>query len=245
MSTPPATADRRSGLVNVFDIIVAPGAAFERLRIAPSWGWAFLVASLLGIAGFLLMEPAQLHALDKTGPAMYAAMPQIAKLPPDKQAAMIEQNLKFAHIGIQLGPLFVPVIFLLGGLLSSIFMLIGNAIGGGDGSFKKFFALSMTLNVIGGLGLLLTGIIVMLRGADNFETQAAIQRALPSLAILAPGAPLKLAAFLGSLNIAALWSTALSALGMIAVARIKPPVAWTVAIIVLLGSALLAASFAQ
>lgn len=239
MSSP--TVDRRSGLANVVDIVIAPGSAFARLRVVPAWGWAFVVATLLGVAGFLLMEPAQLHALEKSGPAMYGAMPQIAKLPPEKQSAAIAQSIQFGRVFTQLGWITVPFFFLIGAAIAAVFMLVANAIGHGDGSFKKYFALAMLIDVVSGLGLLLTGIIATVRGADSFDQVGSVARALPSLALVAPGASSKLATFLGALSVTSLWATALTALGMIAVGHVSARVAWIVAILMLLGAAGLAA----
>ena len=80
MSTSPDTVGARPGLSNIVDIIVSPNAAFDRLRAVPTWGWAFLVATLLGIAGAIVIGPAVAHALDASMPAQLAANPQIAKL---------------------------------------------------------------------------------------------------------------------------------------------------------------------
>jgi Yip1 domain len=235
---------RRSSFANIVDIVIDPNAAFARLREVPAWGWAFVVGTLLGIAGFLLMEPASLHAFEKSMPATYAAMPQVAQLPADKQPAVIAQYMSFGRTLTQLTWVAVPLIFLVSSLISAVVMLIANAIGHGDGSFKKFFALSMLISMIGGLALLLTGVIAIVRGADSFETTGAVQRALPNLAMLAPNAPHKLETFLGTITIAALWSTALTALGMIGVARISRPVAWTAAILMLFVIAAFTAAFA-
>jgi hypothetical protein len=246
LSTPPASAAdrRRSSFANIVDIVIDPSAAFARLRDVPTWGWAFVVATLLGIAGFLLMEPASVHAFDKSMPAVYAATPQIAKLPADQQSKVIAQYMSFGRVFVQLSWIATPVIFLIASLISALVMLIGNAIGHGDGSFKKFFALSMLIAVIGGLGLLVAGLIAVVRGPDSFETTGSVQRALPNLAMLVPNASHKVETFLGTMTIAALWSTVLTALGMIALARVSRPVAWTVAVLMLVIPAAFAAAFA-
>ncbi len=40
-------APRPNGLKTALDTIVAPKDAFESLRSAPTWGWAFLLALVL------------------------------------------------------------------------------------------------------------------------------------------------------------------------------------------------------
>ena len=98
----------------------------------------------------------------------------------------------------------------------------------------------MTTGVVSSLGLLLNGVIALIRGPGSYDTMQSVQMGLPSLALLAPSGPPKLLAFLAVLNVTTLWATALTALGMTVVGHVKPPIAWTFAIV----SLLIAASFA-
>lgn len=238
----PGITDRRGGLANIADIIIAPATAFDRLRAAPTWGWAFLVATLLGIAGTLMILPAVMHAADLTMPATMAATPQIAKLPPSQQARAIANAMKFARIGFQLSWLFIPIGVLLTGAVQAVIMLVANAAGHGDGTFKKFFALSQNVSVIGlGLASLVAGLIVTMRGANSFETLSSVRGVTPSLALLAPGASALTNAFLSAFNVFTIWATVLLAIGMTGVAHIPRIPAWVAAIGMLLGTAALAA----
>lgn len=243
MSEAEASYDRRGGLLNVVDIVVAPPAAFARLRVAPAWGWTFVAAALLAIAGILLMDPVTLHVFDRTAAETYAALPSIEHLPAERRAAAVEKMVGIGRTMIRVGWVMVPFGMLLGALISSLVMLLANALTHGDGDFRRFWALAMATAVVGSLGLFLTGVIVALRGPDAFGTQADVQHALPSLALLAPGAPPKIAAFLGMFSVTAIWSTVLLALGMTAVARIPRLPAALAAAVLLLGPAVLAASF--
>jgi hypothetical protein len=235
LSTSAQPVQPRSGLANVVDIIIAPNAAFERIRQVPVWGWALLVASLLGIAGTVLAGPAIMHAMETSMPATLAASDSIAKLPPDQQQKQIATIMSISKVFAKFYWLLIPPGILLGGLIQGVIMLIANAATRGDGTFKKFFALSVTVSVIGvGLGSLVLGLIVTLRGASSFETTSSVQGAAPSLALLAPGAKGALLGFLGALNVFALWAAALLALGMNRVARIPGGAAWATAIVMLL-----------
>lgn len=235
MSTPAPADARRNGLATVTDIIISPSTAFQNLREAPTWGWAFLIATVLGIIGFFLAAPVTQHVMEATMPAQLAANPQIAALPPERQQAAIAQGLAIAKIATRFSFIAIPIVILVGGCVQGLIMLIGNAIGHGDGSFKKYFALSVNVSVIGiGLGALINGIIVLLRGPDAFSSTTAIQSALPSLALIAPGAKGALAGFLGAISVFSIWSIALLALGMTGVGRIPRGVAWTLAIVMLL-----------
>ena len=242
MSTSQPPVERRSGLANVVDIIIAPSAAFDRIRQVPVWGWAFLVAALLGVAGTVLVGPAILHAMETSLPAQFAANDTIAKLPADQQQKQIAMMMSFSKLIAKFSWAFIPPGILVVGLLQALLMLIANAATRGDGTFKKFYALSITVSVVGtGLGSIVLGAIVALRGADSFETTSAVQRALPSLALLVPGAKGALGGFLGALNVFVIWATALLALGMNRVGRIPGGAAWATAIIMLLLTACFAA----
>jgi MFS family permease len=238
LSTSEAELGPRPGLSNVVDIVVAPNTAFQRLRLIPTWGWAFLVAALLAVAGTIMLSPALQHAIEVSLPAKLAAMPQIAKLPAERQQSVIATQMKFSKAILQFYWLFVPVQLLIIGLVQALLMTVANAISRGDGSFKKYFALSINVAVVGvGLASLVLGLIVMIRGASSFESQSAVMSVAPSLALVAPGVRGALAGFLGALNVFALWATALLALGMTRVGRISAPVAWTFSILMLLVAA--------
>ena len=241
MSVSEATVPRRSGLMNVVDIVVAPNAAFERLRVVPTWGWAFLVASALGMIGLFLATPATIHAIQTSLPEQLATNPNIAKLPADQQTKAIANAMSITTTITRISFLFVPVLVLVATLIQALIMLVANAIGKGDGNFKKLFALSMTVAVVGsGLGSLLAGLIFLVRGPDAFDTTASLQ-VLPSLALLVPGATGPLHGFLSGINVMYVWATVLLAMGMQRVARIPRTTAWVTAAILLLCTASLLA----
>jgi len=247
LSTSEPAVDRRSGLATVVDLVVSPSAAFTRLREAPTWGWALLIGTVLGVVGTILIIPAVAHVLDVTLPAKFAASPQIAQLSPEQQQSTIALQLKISHIIVQFLWVFVPIGILVGGVVQALLMLVANAIGGGDGGFKKYFALSVNVSVVGyGLAAALLGLIVTIRGASSFEVSNSVYEAMPSLALLAPGAKGFIAGCLAGVNIFTLWATALLALGMQQVGRVRVGAAWGMAIVTLLLYALyLGANAAQ
>jgi hypothetical protein len=238
------TVPPRSGLLNVVDIVVAPNAAFERLRIVPTWGWAFLVATLLSIAGMLLCIPAQMHAFDVSAPALLGAQTQ--NIDPAQREATLQRITSVSHLVLQLTWIAAPIFILIAALLQSVIMLIGNGIGKGQGTFAKFFALAITVAVVGsGLALLLAGVIAVVRGPNAYEVPAQVLGAIPGLALLAPGASPKLFGFLATINVVSVWATALLALGMIAIARVSRGVAWATALVMLLLTAAFSGAFAR
>jgi hypothetical protein len=241
MQTEPALGKSAGGLQTAIDILVSPREAFARLRETPTWGWAYLIAVLLSIIGTLAITPALKHAMEAGMPAVLAASPQIAKLPPDQQQQAIAQGVSIQVAIVNFTWLFTVVVVPFIVAVQSVVMLIANQIGRGDGNFRRFFALAMNVQIAGAVGGLIVAAIVLLRGATSFTEPAQLQGAMPNLGMLAPGGPHVLVAFLGGINVVGLWQCALLAYGMMAVAKISRPVAWTTAAVMLLSIAVLAA----
>jgi hypothetical protein len=238
LSLSETTVDRRSGLLNVIDVIIAPKAAFSRLRVVPTWGWAYLVATLLGIAGTLAIEPAVLHAIDKSLPAQMLANPKMAQLPAAQQSQAVARGIAFAHALVRFQWIAIPIGLLIAGFVQAVVLTIANAVARGDGSFAKYFALSETVMVVGsGLSALAMALIVVIKGPDAFDSQSAVVGSIPSVAMLVPGAKGPAAGFLLGLNVFNLWATVLLAIGATIVGKVKPAAAWTAAIIMLIGAA--------
>jgi hypothetical protein len=244
LNTSETTVEPRSGLLNVADIIVAPKAAFESLRIVPTWGWAFVITCVLGIAGLLLTIPAQLHAFTQYAPALYAQ--QFQSMDPAQRAAAVQRAVDYGQIFVKYSWVVIPFVVLLAALVQALIMLIANAVGRGDGTFGRFYAVSMNSAVVGtGVTALLAGLIAVIRGPAAYDTAISVQASVPGLALLAPGAAPKLLTFLTAINVGSVWSIVLLALGMMVAARIPRAVAWTTAVAILLLSALLPAAFAR
>ena len=235
MSTSEPAVQRRSGLATVVDIVVSPSTAFAALREAPTWGWAFLIATALGIIGSLMSAPALMHALGVMLPAKLAASPQIAQLSPDQQQKQIAMIVGIYKVALgQFGFVFIPIIILVAALAQGVVLLIGDKIAHGTGSFKQYFALSVNVSAIGvGLAQVVVGIIVLVRGADSFDTPTAISGTIPGLALLAPGVHGAAGAALGVLNVFYLWATVLLALGLQRIGRVRAAAAWITAIVLL------------
>jgi hypothetical protein len=241
-SSDPAVPSPRSGLLNVADIIIAPTAAFDRLRQAPTWFWAFVAASLLAIAGSLLAQPGMQHALEVSLPAQLAGDPNVAKLPPEQQQKQIAAAMGMMRVMTQVGWILVPFSIMITGLIQALILTVTNAIAKGDGDFKKFFALSVTVSVVGtGLYYIVYALIVVMRGSSAFDSMTALQTAVPGLGLLVPGAHGWLAGFLSAFNIFFLWATALLALGTMRIGHVSRGAAWTASLVLLVFYALFAA----
>lgn len=236
-----AQTQSRAGFQTVLDIAIAPSAAFARLRETPTWVWAFVLSSLLAMAGSIAVSPAVAHVVGAETAARLAATPQIAQLPPDQRDAQVAKQISIVQAVARFGFVFIPFGLALNSAVQALIMLIANAIGKGDGSFRKFWALAVNASLIGtGVGSIAFAAIVLLRGSAAFASTGDISRALPGLVTLVPAGALRLTAFLSVMNVFAIWDAVLLAAGMMAVARLSRPVAATTGAVILIGSGLIA-----
>ncbi len=211
-------AVKANGLSTVANVLAAPREAFETLRVSPMWGWALVIAVLLATLGQYLATPATIHAVQASWPAQVAANPRLAALTPAQQQHALDVTLS----ALRFGWIITPITVLVVALLQSIIMLVFRAAGKGDATFKQLWCASVNLTVIGvGMYGLLNGLIALVRGAASYNSVTDAMRAIPSLAWLAPAAPLKTVAFLAAFNVVSLWGAIVLAVAMMYVARVS------------------------
>ncbi len=216
MSVSTPAAPRANGAVTALNVVAAPREAFETLRIAPMWGWAFVIAAVLSCIGQYLSTPATIHALQGGWPAMVASNPGLAGLTPDQQQRYLNGILGFTKWAW----IFSIIYIFLGALVTTIVMLIFKAIGRGDAGFKQLWCAAMNIAVVSlGVYSILNGLIALVRGAASYNSTADAYRAIPSLAWLVPHASIKATAFLAAFSVTGIWSAVLIAMAMIYVAR--------------------------
>jgi hypothetical protein len=242
MGQPAPAAAKSSGLSILWDVVVAPKAAFAALREQPHWLTAFVVTAVLGALGAALAIPANQHMVISTLAQMAQTNPQIAQLTPDQRQNIVNMQVSIQHYLW----LAYPIFLLIGTLVTAVIMLVFNAISQGDGNFKRFFALAVNVALIyWGIAYFLVGLISYLRGPDAFNSARDMYNILPSLSWFVPGAPVKATVLLAAVGPFSLWSLILIAFGMQETARIKPAAAWIGAIVIVFGGALIGAAFAQ
>ena len=225
----------------MLDTIIAPKDAFTAIRAVPTWGLALAVAIVLSAIGAYLMIPAFQHGAAGTFAHMAASDPRIGAMSPDDQQrvlAMQQKGFGFAWIFVLVG---VPF----GCGISALVMLIFDKIGRGEGVFAKYWAAACNIAVVAGIGSLITGIIAAARGAASFPTVESVQQALPTLALVAPGAGVKVVGFLAAITPFSLWSAALVFVAISTIGRTSRVPAWLGAATLLLVPALIAAAFAK
>lgn len=235
MTTQAPVAPKATGISTVIDTIVSPGDAFERLAVAPTWGWACLIALVLLFCGMYLEGPALTHAGYATMQHMLATNPFFANVPAAKKAEMLSGAAHPKAAALIGRYVFVAVFLFIAVLFNTLFMLIGNAAGGGKADFKQLWAGSMNIAVpTMGFAVLLTGALAAFHGPDTFNSNLDMVRLLPGLGWLAPGGSPMLDGFLSAITIFALWGMFLNATMLRRLAKTGAGVAWTFAVLVLL-----------
>jgi hypothetical protein len=207
----------QSQLQVLINIIVAPQQAFIALRERPRWFVAFVVFSLLAVLGAVVSINATIHAIGIWYPAQVAADPRTASLPPDQIKSMTNIAVGVSRYTW----VFAPVAILAFTALTGLILLGGSALFKGDAGFTRTFALAMNSGIIVGIGQLVQGLIVLARGPDSFASPLDLAAALPSLAWIAPGAPVKVSTLLAQFQPFAIWSYVVTSLGMVTVARVS------------------------
>jgi len=234
----------RSALSTLVAVIVAPSDAFAAIRERPVWVWALLATMVFGAIGAILGTPVSRHIIEVSLPGQLANDPRFAGLSAEAAHERIQQMVALTLTWVNFSWLFVLALAPLATLFEGGIAYGVRALARGRGTFKQIFTLAAHVQFIGlGLSALGSGAIVSLRPLDSFRTQIDYFTAVPSLAWIVPGAPLKVTAFLAALQPFSIWSTVILACGLVEIAALKRPVAWTTSIAILLASAAWAAAF--
>lgn len=241
-STLPARAPRRAGWQIALDVAVAPVTAFTNIRETPVWGWAFLISAVLGMVAAFAISPTIGHAMGLELPARIASTPQVAQMPAAQRDAFIAQQISIAQTVARFSFIFIPLGILLGSIVQALIMLGANAIGKGDGNFKRFWALAINGGIVGaGISSIALMIIVLIRGNDGFTTSSQIAGAVPGLGMFVPAGAKAAAAFFGAINVFTIWNMILLAIGMTIVGQIPRPVAIVTAALLLIATGIVPA----
>jgi hypothetical protein len=234
------------GLKTAFDTIVAPKDAFDRLRLAPTWGWAFVIAALLLIGGNVMQRPAQIHAAVGSMQRMMATNPLFSNMTDQKKAEAIERASHPSPVQTALGMAGVVAGLFVAVLVNSAVLLLASIAGRGDAGFRRLWAGSMNIAIpTFGFNYVVVGAICLALGPGHFQTSADILRTVPGLAMLAPGAHGVLGGLLLGINVFTLWGCLLNVTMMRVTANVRNALAWIGPVVILLGGALLTAASAS
>jgi Yip1 domain len=235
-------APEANALKTVVDTIVAPKEAFESIRVVPTWGWALAIAIVLAAVGAYLTIPAVQHAMAAGWSEMVTRDPRLAQMTPAQQQSALSVSQKIAAFSWVVVMFVIPIYC----LIEAVVMLIFDKLGHGEGSFAKYFAACCNIAVpVAGIGSLVNALVVVLRGPETFNSAQAVQTAIPSLAMLAPGATGKLGAFLATITPFNIWAAGLSIAAMLIIGRVPKLQAWLAGIVLFLIPSLIAVASAR
>jgi hypothetical protein len=224
-------------------MIIAPQAAFERIAVAPTWFWGFLVASAAAIIYSIVALPALIHVFDASMPPLLAHNPQIATLSPADQQKQITKILGFYHVIAKLSWIIQPITILVIGLVQTVVLLLTNIVAKGKADFRRLWSLTMNVAVVGyGVTFLIILLVVLVRGPDSFDSINSLVNSVPGLGLLAPPGQPALDAFLAALNITNIWASVLFVAGMRTIAKLGLTPAVVAAAIMLFGLAFIGAA---
>lgn len=231
----PVAPARANGLTTALNVIVAPREAFEALRDAPTWGWAFFIAAVLMAIGMFLASPASDHANLIMTQHMVAHSPFLANAT-DAQKQKMLADAQNPTLGKHVLGIVISLAFLLiVAAFQALVLLIGNALGRGTASYKQLFSAAVNIAVVGsGLMWVVLGIITILRGAATFSSPADLVGAVPGLGYIAGSSGAGTATFLASINIFTVWSAVLMAAAMIVIAKVSKVIAYSFAALLLI-----------
>jgi hypothetical protein len=230
MSVSAPVANKANGLTTVINVITSPKEAFETLRIAPTWGWALLIAVVLMAIGQYLATPATIHAVQTSFPQQIASNPQLAGMAPEQQQRALNMSVSV----VRFVWIFTPIWVLLGALVATIVMIVFKAIGRGDAGFKQLWCAAMNIAVVSaGIYSLIAGLIALVRGPATYNSTMDAYRAVPGLTWLAPHAGIKTIAFLSAFNVIGIWAAVLVAMALMYVAKTSKATGTICAIVML------------
>jgi hypothetical protein len=236
-STTTAAPQNSNGLATYLSVLWAPGEAFDRLRQAPTWGWA----AVIGIALILISTIISLPEIAKV--AQIAQDQRLATMSADQAAAARQAmaSMKgltpvFAIVGVLVVPWIIWI-------LSALVYTIGGALSGAGAKFSLAWVVAVNLGIIAFVGAVVNAIILVGRGPDAISSPLD-QYTLPSLGMLVHD-NVKLATFLNAYNVDYLWLYIVSIVALERTLLMKRGAAIATVVIYSLLGAGLGAAFAR
>ncbi|WP_026560550.1 Yip1 family protein [Bacillus sp. J37] len=191
---------------SLFGMIFQPGEQFERMREKPTIWLPLIILSILGaLVGVLA-------ALNVD----YATMPGMEGMPADQ----IEISKMFGIIFGGIGALFgTPIGYLIvGGILFGITKIAKSPV-----TFKQMFSLIIFTSFISAIGQLLNQLIIYAIGSHSMVMVTSLNSFV--------GAEGVLGGILGAIEVFQIWYYILLGIGLVKVAQLSKPAAYTITII--------------
>lgn len=216
-------------VMDLFRVLYEPGAVFERVREKPKFLMPFLGLAVLLAVSILLMMPYQQAA-------MASRMAAIAQANPAAAANM----QKFALIGVIAGPIVFAIIL----VIAATILWVVTSIFGGEAKWGTLLSVT-TYAAITGILLQYVAILVLtLKGVGQISSPEDLKPPL-GLNLLSPGATGFMGAFLGGINLFAIWGVILTAIGIQVTHKTSKGTAYSIAIVSTLVLLLVASGLAS
>jgi hypothetical protein len=159
-------------VLDLVRVLFEPTAVFERVRERPRFLAPYVALVVLQVVIALLMLP-------YTRPIMEAAMAQAMQA---RGATGTSPNAGvFAYVGIVVQPIVLILLLLIG----TAVVWVTASLFGGEGKFGTLLSVVTYSSITFGLQLVVTLLVLMVRGAENIQSPADLQPAL-GLDLLAP-----------------------------------------------------------
>ena len=193
---------------SLFGMIWSPGEQFERLRERPRIWLPLIMITLItaiitGLSAYMMPDE------------VYQMQPGM-ELPAD-ELAMVKL---FGAIGGGIGSLFaIPITI----LIMAAIMLLVTTLAHTGATFKQLLSLNIFIYFITMLGAILNVLAMPLVGGDAMASVTSLNSLV--------GAEGLLSGVLGGVEVFAIWTTILTAIGLQKVAGLSKGMSWTVAIV--------------
>lgn len=201
----------KESLRNIGELIAEPSAAFERIRVEPKWGIAFLVFYLFNVLMGWATAP-YIQALIAEGMTQTNNMSQ-----EQRQAAEMMVGI-MTRVGLFLLPLFAVLWFVIS---SAIFKLAARLGNNENLTFRHIFAAVVHISLLGCvINLINTALLLVFRDVADVKNAAAM-RLLPGLHLLFGSLEnAKLLMFLSHINPFSVWIIAVTAIAVAVLADV-------------------------
>lgn len=230
----PSDPPQMSEIATIFNVFIEPGRTFEDLKRKPRFIIGMIIIALLvGAYGFGLYYKVGDKAVRQMVVTELEKNAQVASMPADQKANMIELQMTIQKVVRFLVPVFVIIFTFLGGL----FYFLGSKAFGGNGGFLHGVSVYVYSAIPPAIVSAIANLIVLIfKSADEIDiiaSQRGVIHANPGMFIDGKAQPV-LATILSTFDIFAIWGWVLAAIGLRITNKLSSGSAWGIVIIIAL-----------
>lgn len=189
-------------LTRFYWVIFSPLKLYSAVAARPSWWQPYLWVSIISVINAAIFFPIQM-AIMRLNPS---------NLPEETLQKTLEGMEKFHYLNF----LSTPIVILIAALLFSLVGYILVSILAEKATFKKFFCIYLYASIVVTIGLLLSTMVVRVRGVDSIRSASDAKFSL-GLGFLVPPEHRYLEAIFSTLDVFSIWFYILIAVGLMKV----------------------------